>query len=186
MTFNQSIVVDAAPAALFRLTQDYDLRLEWDPFLRSARLIGNAREPGVGVRALCVAKNGWAMETEYVVLSAVGHRGQDDTWALVSRKICGRLALRRNRAGADASGLPLRPASLAEVVVLAPHPDRLTSLRPGYTQSTTGFEGNRRAAGAVVQGGRGRPTALTMPAPVANSRCRTGFPGPLPTSQGRR
>ena len=66
MTFNQSIVIDADPAALFRLTQDYDRRLEWDPFLRSARLIGDAREPGVGVRALCVAKNGWAMETEYV------------------------------------------------------------------------------------------------------------------------
>jgi ribosome-associated toxin RatA of RatAB toxin-antitoxin module len=65
MTFNQSIVIDADPAALFRLTQDYDRRLEWDPFLRSARLIGDASEPGVGVRALCVAKNGWAMETEY-------------------------------------------------------------------------------------------------------------------------
>ena len=69
MTFNQSIVIDADPAALFRLTQDYDRRLEWDPFLRSARLIGDAREPGVGVRALCVAKNGWAMETEYASFS---------------------------------------------------------------------------------------------------------------------
>jgi hypothetical protein len=65
MTFEESIEIDAEPAELFGLSQDYDRRLEWDPFLRSARLVG-AREAGVGVRALCVARSGWAMETEYV------------------------------------------------------------------------------------------------------------------------
>lgn len=66
MTFDESVVIDAEPAALFRLSQDYGRRLEWDLFLRSASLVGGAREAGVGVRALCVSRGGWAMETEYV------------------------------------------------------------------------------------------------------------------------
>jgi hypothetical protein len=65
MTFDESIEIDAGPAELFDRSQDYDHRLEWDPFLRSASLVG-AREAGVGVRALCVSRSGWAMETEYV------------------------------------------------------------------------------------------------------------------------
>ena len=59
MTFEESIEIAAAPDELFRLSQDYGRRLEWDPFLRSAGLVG-AREAGVGVRALCVARSGWA------------------------------------------------------------------------------------------------------------------------------
>ncbi len=64
--FEESIVIDAEPAALFRRSQDYGRRLEWDPSLRSASLVGEAREAGVGARALCVSRGGWAMETEYV------------------------------------------------------------------------------------------------------------------------
>jgi ribosome-associated toxin RatA of RatAB toxin-antitoxin module len=66
MTFEDSIVVGASPEALFALTQDYGRRLEWDPFLKEARLVGGAAESGVGVRAYCVARSGLAMETEYV------------------------------------------------------------------------------------------------------------------------
>jgi ribosome-associated toxin RatA of RatAB toxin-antitoxin module len=66
MMFDESVEIAASPEALFRLSQDYDRRLDWDPFLRSAHLVGDAREAAVGVRALCVAKSGWAMETEYV------------------------------------------------------------------------------------------------------------------------
>lgn len=65
MTFDESIEIAAGPSELFDLSQDYGRRLEWDPFLRSASLIG-AREAAVGVRALCVARSGRAMETEYV------------------------------------------------------------------------------------------------------------------------
>jgi ribosome-associated toxin RatA of RatAB toxin-antitoxin module len=65
MTFEQSAVVRASAEEVFALTQDYARRLEWDPFLRSATLLG-ASQPAVGVRALCVARNGFAMETEYV------------------------------------------------------------------------------------------------------------------------
>lgn len=66
MTFDDSIEIAAEPDELFRLSQDYARRLEWDPFLRSADLVGGATEAGVGVKAVCVARNGHAMETEYV------------------------------------------------------------------------------------------------------------------------
>ena len=66
MTFDESIDVGASPEALFALSQDYAHRLDWDPFLRSAELVGGATEAGVGVRAVCVSKDGWGMETEYV------------------------------------------------------------------------------------------------------------------------
>jgi len=66
-TFEQSIEINAEPAELFALTQDYSRRLEWDPFLKIAELHGEA--PGVGVRAWCVAKNGLGMETEYVAFN---------------------------------------------------------------------------------------------------------------------
>ncbi len=66
MTFDDSILIDAEAAALFRLSQDYNRRLEWDPFLRSASLVGGATEAAVGVRAVCVDRKGTAMETEYV------------------------------------------------------------------------------------------------------------------------
>jgi hypothetical protein len=56
-----------APAAdLFTLSQDYNRRLRWDPFLREARLLDGAQSAAVGVRAWCVARNGLGMETIYV------------------------------------------------------------------------------------------------------------------------
>jgi hypothetical protein len=66
MTFEQSIVIAASPGELFALAQDYGRRLEWDPFLKSAQLLGGAEEPGVGVHAYCLARTGLGMETEYV------------------------------------------------------------------------------------------------------------------------
>lgn len=65
-TFEQAIEINAEPSALFRLTQDYSRRLDWDPFLKEARLVGGATGAGVGNRAWCVARNGLGMETEYV------------------------------------------------------------------------------------------------------------------------
>lgn len=62
----QSIVIRATSEALFALTQDYARRLEWDPFLRSAQLANGAQAAGVGVRAYCVSRSGFGMETEYV------------------------------------------------------------------------------------------------------------------------
>ena len=70
--FRQSIDVEAEPAALFDLTQDYEHRLEWDPFLREARLLDGAEKPGVGVRAWCVSRSGPGMETRYVSFNRPG------------------------------------------------------------------------------------------------------------------
>ncbi len=64
--FEQSIEIYADRHDLFRLTQDYTRRLEWDPFLKEARLVGDAKQAAVGARAWCVARNGMGMETEYV------------------------------------------------------------------------------------------------------------------------
>jgi Polyketide cyclase / dehydrase and lipid transport len=65
-TFEATIEIRADANALFDLTQDYDRRLDWDPFLKQARLVGGATAAGVGVRAWCVARSGLGMETEYV------------------------------------------------------------------------------------------------------------------------
>jgi hypothetical protein len=66
MRCEQFIEIEASPADLFALTQDYSRRLEWDPFLASAELVGGASRAGLGVRAYCVARGGSGMETEYV------------------------------------------------------------------------------------------------------------------------
>src|SRR4051794_20763481 len=70
--FRQSIEISAKPGALFDLTQDYPHRLDWDPFLKEARLIGDADRPGVGVRAWCVSRSGLGMETKYVSFNPPG------------------------------------------------------------------------------------------------------------------
>lgn len=69
MRFEHVAVVRGDPARVFDLTQDYAQRLAWDPFLRSAELVGGAAAPGIGVRAWCVAHGGVGMETEYVTFS---------------------------------------------------------------------------------------------------------------------
>lgn len=70
--FRQSIEVAAEPDVLFDLTQDYAHRLDWDPFLSEARLVGGADKAGLGIRAWCVARNGIGMETEYVSFNPPG------------------------------------------------------------------------------------------------------------------
>lgn len=66
MRFEQSVVVRGSPDEVFALTQNYERRLSWDPFLTSAVLLDGATVPGVGVRAWCVGRHGIGMETEYV------------------------------------------------------------------------------------------------------------------------
>ena len=57
----------AAPAeSIFNLTQDYGTRLSWDPFLRQAILLDDAKSAGLGIRSWCVAWFGVGMESEYV------------------------------------------------------------------------------------------------------------------------
>jgi len=58
MRFEHSAIVNGTPEIVFALTQNYSVRLKWDPFLREAMLLNGATEPDVGVRAWCVARLG--------------------------------------------------------------------------------------------------------------------------------
>jgi len=66
MTFALSGVVDAPRERVFSLTQDYERRLLWDPFLREARLVDGATRAATGAKAWCVSKGGFGMETVYI------------------------------------------------------------------------------------------------------------------------
>lgn len=64
-----SIEINSTPEAIFDLLHDYGRRLDWDPFLKAARLLDGATAAGLGVRTLCIARNragGAGMETVYV------------------------------------------------------------------------------------------------------------------------
>ncbi len=64
-----AIEIRASPEAIFDLIHDYARRLEWDPFLKEACLLEGAKAAGLGVKARCTARNGFAglaMETVYV------------------------------------------------------------------------------------------------------------------------
>jgi ribosome-associated toxin RatA of RatAB toxin-antitoxin module len=66
-TFESCMEVAASAKLLFQFTQDYERRLDWDPFLCEASLLHGATQAGLGVRAWCVSKSPkLGMETEYV------------------------------------------------------------------------------------------------------------------------
>jgi hypothetical protein len=65
----ESIDISADPHTVFDLIHDYSRRLDWDPFLREARLLDGAGSAEVGVKSVCAAhwgSGGMAMETVYV------------------------------------------------------------------------------------------------------------------------
>lgn len=64
--FTESIIINERPEHVFDFTQDYNKRLKWDTFLKTANLLNGALIPEKGVKAYCVAKNGLSMVTEYV------------------------------------------------------------------------------------------------------------------------
>jgi hypothetical protein len=68
-SLDAAIEIRASPEAVFDLTHDYARRLDWDPFLKEARLLEGAQAAGLGVKSLCTARSGFggfAMETVYV------------------------------------------------------------------------------------------------------------------------
>ncbi len=58
MTDQVSIDVEASAEEAFALFQDYPSRLEWDPFLCQAELLGT-EQPAVGVVARCAMRPAW-------------------------------------------------------------------------------------------------------------------------------
>jgi hypothetical protein len=68
-TVEASVQVHASREVVFDLIHDYSQRLEWDPFLKEARLLDGAPAAGPGVKARCTARSGFggfSMETVYV------------------------------------------------------------------------------------------------------------------------
>ncbi|MEM7313878.1 MAG: SRPBCC family protein [Planctomycetota bacterium] len=68
-TGSSSIEIAASSSVVFDLIHDYDRRLEWDPFLRSAELLHGSTKAARGVTSRCAARylaGGMAMKTEYV------------------------------------------------------------------------------------------------------------------------
>lgn len=65
-----SLLIVAPQEPLFRLLQDYGLRLRWDPFLREMKFLDGATEAAVGVRTVVRAWNGLRMETIYTTLQS--------------------------------------------------------------------------------------------------------------------
>ncbi len=71
----ESVVIAASPEEVFDLLHDYDRRLQWDPFLRQARLEHGAMEAGLGVSTYCAARlrsGGLGMHTTYVSFQRPG------------------------------------------------------------------------------------------------------------------
>jgi hypothetical protein len=59
--------VPVSPELAFAVSQTMgEVRLRWDPFIRSQRLLGGATAPGKGVRTLTKARLGPRMVSEYV------------------------------------------------------------------------------------------------------------------------
>ncbi len=50
----------------FDLSQSYGLRLEWDPFVKSQRLLNGATVAGKGVQTLTRSRHGLRMVSEYL------------------------------------------------------------------------------------------------------------------------
>ena len=61
-----TIEVAARQEDVFDLAQDYDLRLEWDPFLQKIRFRNGVTAGDAGVKVWVRAKNGLSMEVIYL------------------------------------------------------------------------------------------------------------------------
>lgn len=61
-----SALIDAPIERAYELSQDYRIRLQWDPFLRSFRFLDETDGPQIGGRIWVKAENGLTMTVEYV------------------------------------------------------------------------------------------------------------------------
>ncbi|HVU62332.1 MAG TPA: SRPBCC family protein [Phycisphaerales bacterium] len=61
-----STTIACTPEDAFDLSQDYALRLEWDPFLADLKFLDGARVAAVGVKTWVRSKRGLEMTSEYV------------------------------------------------------------------------------------------------------------------------
>jgi ribosome-associated toxin RatA of RatAB toxin-antitoxin module len=65
-TLEGSVVIQAPAEQLFWWSQDYDKRLQWDKYLRVARLEKEDTVAGKGVEAYCESRKGIGMTVRYI------------------------------------------------------------------------------------------------------------------------
>ena len=79
-----SLTVPVSVDVAFAVSQTTgDVRMRWDPFIRSQRLLDGAAVPGKGVRTLTVHRLGFRMISEYVSYhppTNVGMKMLDGSW----------------------------------------------------------------------------------------------------------
>ena len=61
--------IDAPRDLVFRASQDYSVRYDWDPFPEHIKFVGDIHEVSAGARVLVIAKSGLRMEVEFVVVA---------------------------------------------------------------------------------------------------------------------
>ncbi|MDX5995014.1 SRPBCC family protein [Ectopseudomonas alcaliphila] len=60
------LTIKSPPAEVYKASQDYSVRYQWDPFPEKIELLGGATEAGIGVKTLVIAKSGLRMEVQFV------------------------------------------------------------------------------------------------------------------------
>ncbi|WP_415753789.1 SRPBCC family protein [Pseudomonas leptonychotis] len=60
------LIINSPPAAVYKASQDYLVRYQWDPFPEKIELLDGATEVEIGVKTLVIAKSGLRMEVQFV------------------------------------------------------------------------------------------------------------------------
>lgn len=64
--FEEVVLINCEIEKVYRVSQDYSVRYQWDPFPDRIELLDGKVEIAAGVKALVVAKSGLKMEVEFV------------------------------------------------------------------------------------------------------------------------
>ncbi|MFZ2843092.1 hypothetical protein [Psychrobacter sp.] len=65
-TIKRSIKISSSQNNVFEITQNYNVRLEWDSYLNEARLLGKSQSAGIGEESYCRNKLGMIMVSKYI------------------------------------------------------------------------------------------------------------------------
>ncbi|MCH8905790.1 MAG: SRPBCC family protein [Candidatus Heimdallarchaeota archaeon] len=69
----QNIEINSSADAVFRHSQDYQSRLDWDPFLKDLKFLSDESAPAIGVKVWVKSKNNMSMTVEYVSYNPPKH-----------------------------------------------------------------------------------------------------------------
>jgi len=72
-TIIQEMIILKSRDEVYALAQDYNLRLDWDPFLRDIRFVSQSKELARGLQVWVKAHNRMEMTVEYVNYSPPAH-----------------------------------------------------------------------------------------------------------------